>query len=151
MCGICTVCFCVCVWENMSACAWMCAFVWMRITLRGASACWGIIQMLPPCLLLSQLSPHRRDQTRTMPVWQLPFSVPEPCGKGRPSAAELMMALLNSRNIKPCTSAVQSPAASPCVSVSKPSIDLGVNHKGMSFLPNHLTLDEQKSWCEVSG
>lgn len=94
-----------------------------RIMLQGASASGGIIQMLPPCLLippLGQLSPHRRDQTRTMPVWQPPFSVLEPCGKWRPSAAELMKALLNSHSTKPCMSAVQSQAPSSCVSVSKP-------------------------------
>lgn len=73
-------------------CAWRCASVWIRIMHREASAHCSITQMLPPCLLipsLGQLSPHRRDQTRTMPVWQLPFSVQEPCGKGQPSAAAL--------------------------------------------------------------
>lgn len=54
-----------------------------------------------------------------------------------------MKALLNSHSTKPCMSAVQSPAPSPCLSVSKPSGDLGLDHKGMSFLPNHLMLDDR--------
>lgn len=64
-----------------------------RIMFQEASASCSIIQMLPPCLLippLGQLSPRRRDQNSTMPVRQPPFSVLEPCGKGRPSVAEPM-------------------------------------------------------------
>lgn len=114
----------------------LCAYFRMRLLhlrvcymmLRGASASCRIIQMLPSCLLippLDQLSPHRRDQNRTMPVRQPPFAVLEPRGKGQPSATELMKALLNSRSTKPCMSAVQNPVPSSCVSVSKPSGDLG--------------------------
>ena len=123
--GVCVcVCVCVCARESCSE---------EPLLAAASSRC---------CLLipsLGQLSPHRRDQTRTMPVWQPPFSVLEPCGKGRPSAAELMKALLNSHSTKPCMSAVQSQAPSSCVSVSKPSGDLGVNHEGMSFLPNQMS------------
>lgn len=70
--------------ENVSACAYfrmlLCICVWMYMMLRGASASCRIIQMLPSCLLiplLGQLSPHRRDQNRTMPVRMPPFAVLE--------------------------------------------------------------------------
>lgn len=128
--------------ENVSACVCFCVCVRAQCSEEPLLAAASPRCSLPAPLSILWASCHHTEEIRTEQYRcdSPPFSVQEPCGKGRPSAAELMKALLNSQSTKPCMSAVQSPVPSSCVSASKPSGELGMNHEGMLYLPNHSTL-----------